>query len=180
MSIVMYALIGRGDRRGRARIRATVVGLVVFGIGGLTPFPLRAGRFATREHSAADHRYPWWTDRGPSACCILAVIITLFTSALIYVFGHQTALNRIRVEGNREGSRRQMHRGLSRHSERGHGCTASSLSIIRWKKRGLNLSSAFAPPQHPRPAGRGVAQHWPPICAGEVGLGSPLAGRSTG
>jgi len=70
--------------------------LGVFGIGGLT-------RSARWQDSKRDQTVGWIIVTlvgltAASACCNFAVIITLFTSALIYVFDTRPPY-RIRVEG---------------------------------------------------------------------------------
>ena len=113
---VMYALIGAVIGVA-VREFGTVVGLVVFGIGGLT-------RFRSAADSPRDTvRLIIVTLVGLTAGLGLmhfAVIITVFTFALIYVFDTRPP-HRIRVEGfakDRTGSCAEVYRGILK----GHGC----------------------------------------------------------
>ncbi|OLE46349.1 MAG: hypothetical protein AUG46_09970 [Acidobacteria bacterium 13_1_20CM_3_58_11] len=114
---VMYALIGAVIGVA-VREFGTVVGLVVFGIGGLTRF--RSAADSTRDTV----RLIIVTLVGLTAGLGLlhfAVIITLFTSALIYVFDTRPPY-RIRVEGiakDRADRCTEVYRGILK----GHGCS---------------------------------------------------------
>ena len=114
---VMYALIGAVIGVA-VREFGTVVGLVVFGIGGLT-------RFRSAADSPRDTvRLIIVTLVGLTAGLGLwhfAVIITLFTSALIYIFDTRPPY-RIRVEGiskDRAGRCTEVYRGILER----HGCS---------------------------------------------------------
>src|SRR5271154_868657 len=110
---VMYAVIGVAVRE-----FGTVVGVVVFGIGGLIRF--RSATDSTRDTV----RLIIVTLVGLTAGLGLlhfAVIITLFTFALIYLFDTSPPY-RIRVEGmpkDRAGSCAEAYRGILK----GHGCS---------------------------------------------------------
>jgi hypothetical protein len=113
---VMYAVIGAVIGVA-VREFGTVVGVVVFGIGGLIRF--RSATDSTRDTV----RLIIVTLVGLTAGLGLlhfAVIITLFTFALIYVFDTRPPY-RIRVEGmgkDRAGSCADVYRGILK----GHGC----------------------------------------------------------
>jgi hypothetical protein len=114
---VMYAVIGAVIGVA-VREFGTVVGVVVFGIGGLIRF--RSATDSTRDTV----RLIIVTLVGLTAGLGLlhfAVIITLFTFALIYVFDTSPPY-RIRVEGiakDRTGSCAEVYRGILK----GHGCS---------------------------------------------------------
>jgi hypothetical protein len=113
---VMYAVIGAVIGVA-VREFGTVVGVVVFGIGGLIRF--RSATDSTRDTV----RLIVVTLVGLTAGLGLlhfAVIITLFTFALVYVFDTRPP-HRIRVEGlakDRTGSCAEVYRGILK----GHGC----------------------------------------------------------
>jgi hypothetical protein len=114
---VMYAVIGAVIGVA-VREFGTVVGVVVFGIGGLLRF--RSATDATRDTV----RLIIVTLVGLIAglgLWLFAVIITLFTFALIYIFDTRPPY-RIRVEGlakDRAGSCAEVYRGILK----GHGCS---------------------------------------------------------
>jgi hypothetical protein len=113
----MYAVIGAVIGVA-VREFGTVVGVVVFGIGGLIRF--RSATDSTRDTV----RLIIVTLVGLTAGLGLlhfAVIITLFTFALIYVFDTSPPY-RIRVEGiakDRTGNCAELYRGILK----GHGCS---------------------------------------------------------
>jgi hypothetical protein len=114
---VMYAVIGAVIGVA-VREFGTVVGVVVFGIGGLLRF--RSATDSTRDTV----RLIIVTLVGLTAGLGLlhfAVIITLFTFGLIYIFDTRPPY-RIRVEGiakDRSGSCAEAYRGILQ----GHGCS---------------------------------------------------------
>jgi hypothetical protein len=114
---VLYAVIGAVIGVA-VREFGTVVGVVVFGIGGLIRF--RSATDSTRDTV----RLIIVTLVGLTAGLGLlhfAVIITLFTFALIYVFDTSPPY-RIRVEGiakDRTGSCAEVYRGILK----AHGCS---------------------------------------------------------
>lgn len=114
---VMYAVIGAVIGVAVSEF-GTVVGVVVFGIGGLLRF--RSATDSTRDTV----RLIIVTLVGLIAGLGLlhfAVIITLFTFALIYIFDTRPPY-RIRVEGiakDRAGSCTEVYRGILK----GHGCS---------------------------------------------------------
>ena len=114
---VMYAVIGAVIGVA-VREFGTVVGVVVFGIGGLIRF--RSAADSTRDTV----RLIIVTLMGLIAGLGLlhfAMIITMFTFALIYVFDTSPPY-RIRVEGmakDRSGNCAEVYRGLLK----GHGCS---------------------------------------------------------
>ena len=114
---VMYAVIGAVIGVA-VREFGTVVGVVVFGIGGLLRF--RSATDSTRDTV----RLIIVTLVGLIAglgLLYFAVIITLFTFALIYIFDTRPPY-RIRVEGlakDRAGSCAEVYRGILK----GHGCS---------------------------------------------------------
>ena len=149
---VMYAVIGAVIGVA-VREFGTVVGVVVFGIGGLIRF--RSSTNSTRDTV----RLIIVTLAGLIAGLGLlhfAVMITLFAFALIYVFDSSPPF-RIRIEGLPKGAHRGLRRGLSRHAE-GPWLQHHLRAPLR-RKGADRVRLPAAAPQHARPAGRGAAHH---------------------
>ena len=158
MSMCMYAVIGAVIGVA-VREFGTVVGVVVFGIGGLIRF--RSCTDSTRDTV----RLIIVTLAGLIAGLGLlhfAVMITLFAFVLIYVFDTSPPF-RIRIEGIAEGRTAdcaEAYRGMSEGAWLQHHRRAPFAG-----KGAGRIRLSPAPPQHARPAGRGVAQTLPPNCA---------------